>query len=304
MEPLVGRVYVLSNRAMPGLVKIGFTMGTVESRAAELSSTGVPEPFEIEYQAECRDAQRVEQQVHQAFKAKRLSSGREFFYVTREEARLKIREFACVLDDEARFPVTSEQIESELQRIHVARDEARIKLLKSKEIEARNDERRVAQEAENRKVAEHELEASQCQCLPKYEFAFGVYARCLTIPMFGYHRYINPSLVRIDGDRLSWWEAETYASSGQVSGSPAGTRCVKTCTVVTRYLATGRFKEEQWARFYSDTAGTVFLSEKRGQGYYGDLQSYVENKSKYSPAFNQLIAPISQVKAFFMTSAI
>lgn len=42
-----GIVYVLSNPAMPGLVKIGkTTRGSVDARLSELYSTGVPVPFE------------------------------------------------------------------------------------------------------------------------------------------------------------------------------------------------------------------------------------------------------------------
>jgi hypothetical protein len=39
-------VYVLTNEAMPGLVKIGLTTDSVEARLTQLSShTGVPLPF-------------------------------------------------------------------------------------------------------------------------------------------------------------------------------------------------------------------------------------------------------------------
>lgn len=42
-------VYMLRNSAMPGLLKVGFTTGTPEVRAAELSAaTGVPTPFQVE----------------------------------------------------------------------------------------------------------------------------------------------------------------------------------------------------------------------------------------------------------------
>src|SRR5437667_5955882 len=43
-----GFIYILSNPAMPDLVKIGATCGPVEKRAAELATTGVPEVFKIE----------------------------------------------------------------------------------------------------------------------------------------------------------------------------------------------------------------------------------------------------------------
>ena len=42
-----GYVYLLTNEAMPGYVKIGFTERTVEERIEELSKpTGVPMPFD------------------------------------------------------------------------------------------------------------------------------------------------------------------------------------------------------------------------------------------------------------------
>ena len=44
-----GSVYVLTNPAMPNMVKIGKTTRDVELRLADLYSTGVPLPFECEY---------------------------------------------------------------------------------------------------------------------------------------------------------------------------------------------------------------------------------------------------------------
>lgn len=45
-----GLVYVLSNRVMPGLVKIGMTTRSeIDARLRELYTTGVPVPFDIYY---------------------------------------------------------------------------------------------------------------------------------------------------------------------------------------------------------------------------------------------------------------
>ncbi|MBR0794010.1 GIY-YIG nuclease family protein [Bradyrhizobium jicamae] len=44
-------VYLLTNEAMPGLVKIGRTNGELASRIRGLYSTGVPLPFELFYGA-------------------------------------------------------------------------------------------------------------------------------------------------------------------------------------------------------------------------------------------------------------
>lgn len=45
-----GIVYLLTNPAMPGLVKIGMTeRDSMDARLRELYSTGVPVPFECQY---------------------------------------------------------------------------------------------------------------------------------------------------------------------------------------------------------------------------------------------------------------
>lgn len=101
MRPAVGRVYVLSNKAMPGLLKIGYTMNTVEGRVKELSSaTGVPSEFFIEYQVECRDAARVEALVHESFHNSRHNSSREFFSISLADAVDVIRKHAKEIIDE------------------------------------------------------------------------------------------------------------------------------------------------------------------------------------------------------------
>jgi len=81
MQVPVGRVYVLTNPSMPGVVKIGFTMGTVEGRAKELDSTGLPKPFEVAYQVEVRGADALERQAHSKLSANRVRNSREFFEI-------------------------------------------------------------------------------------------------------------------------------------------------------------------------------------------------------------------------------
>src|SRR5881409_3827309 len=79
MEP-TGFVYLLSNPAMPGLVKIGQTTRTVEERVAELSaSTGVPTPFVIEAAFASVHPWADETRVHTHLAAYRYMRQREFF---------------------------------------------------------------------------------------------------------------------------------------------------------------------------------------------------------------------------------
>jgi len=83
-----GFIYVLSHDAMPGLLKVGFTVGPVEKRAAEIgSATGVPGPFKIERKfAVYVNPQEMERKVHRALSYARPHDHREFFRIPVEEA--------------------------------------------------------------------------------------------------------------------------------------------------------------------------------------------------------------------------
>jgi hypothetical protein len=73
-------VYVLTNPAMPGLVKIGkTTQADVSDRMRQLYGTGVPVPFDCAYACNVRDATEVERALHLAFGAGRVNPTREFF---------------------------------------------------------------------------------------------------------------------------------------------------------------------------------------------------------------------------------
>ena len=64
----MGIVYVLTNPAMPDIVKIGKTArGAVDARLSELYATGVPVPFECASARPVVDESRVEKAFHLAF---------------------------------------------------------------------------------------------------------------------------------------------------------------------------------------------------------------------------------------------
>ena len=81
-----GIVYVLTNPAMPGMVKIGKTGREVELRLNDLYTTGVPLPFECEYAARVPDMDKVEKAFHNAFGPYRVNPRREFFSIDPEQA--------------------------------------------------------------------------------------------------------------------------------------------------------------------------------------------------------------------------
>ena len=83
-------VYVLSNPAMPGLVKIGRTNSDdVSTRLAQLYTTGVPFPFELIFACKLPDSVKsmeVEKALHIAFAPHRVNVKREFFTIEPEQA--------------------------------------------------------------------------------------------------------------------------------------------------------------------------------------------------------------------------
>lgn len=84
-----GIVYVLTNPAMPGLVKIGMTSrNNIDERMKELYGTGVPVPFECKYACKVKssDCEIIEKALHTAFAPDRINANREFFKIKPEQA--------------------------------------------------------------------------------------------------------------------------------------------------------------------------------------------------------------------------
>ena len=85
-------VYLLTNPAMPGLVKIGRTsQEDAHRRLDSLYSTGVPVPFELVFACRVEDSARVEQALHTAFAPQRVNPRREFFRIEPEQALAILR---------------------------------------------------------------------------------------------------------------------------------------------------------------------------------------------------------------------
>lgn len=86
-----GFVYVMSNKSMPGIIKIGMSTKMPEERAKELSSdTSTPTPFIVEYYAIFDDMIKAERMAHQRLKSHH--HGKEFFSTTVENAIYSIEE--------------------------------------------------------------------------------------------------------------------------------------------------------------------------------------------------------------------
>ena len=80
-------VYILTNEAMPGIIKIGWTDNAVEQRMKELDKTGTPLPFTCFYAKRVDDPRFVESKLHEAFDEFRIRDNREFFRMSADQAK-------------------------------------------------------------------------------------------------------------------------------------------------------------------------------------------------------------------------
>lgn len=80
-------VYVLVNKSMPDMVKIGMTIREVDQRAKEISgATGVPTPWIPVYSFKCFNSYKLEQELHTHLDAVRVAGNREMFYLHSKDA--------------------------------------------------------------------------------------------------------------------------------------------------------------------------------------------------------------------------
>lgn len=111
-------VYVLTNPAMPGLVKIGkTTQREVEERMKQLFGTGVPVPFDCAFACQVKDAHEVERALHFAFGNARINPNREFFKIEPERViavlkLLKVDDVTQQIEQQIEAEVTSADKES------------------------------------------------------------------------------------------------------------------------------------------------------------------------------------------------
>lgn len=142
-------IYILTNEAMPGLVKIGFTQDLTQRLRDLSSSSGIPLPFECHYAAEVPDHVKVENLLHQLFSDQRVNPRREFFRISPEKAvlALQIGGFKDVtpgedVAEDAQEKAAVEKVRARRERINLAqigimpgtlltfsRDEARMSMV-------------------------------------------------------------------------------------------------------------------------------------------------------------------------------
>jgi hypothetical protein len=105
-----GKIYILTNDAMPDYIKIGFTAADdVETRMKQLDTTGLPLPFRLHACVEVENAQQLEKLAHDVFASSRARSNREFFLLEPETA-VRYLKAVSLNDSSARWVAADQQM--------------------------------------------------------------------------------------------------------------------------------------------------------------------------------------------------
>lgn len=115
MEIENGIVYILTNPAMPNLIKIGYTANEdVKTRMAQIYTSGVPLPFECVYAARVNNHEKVERALHIAFGPDRINPKREFFEIDASQAIAIIR--LLEIEDVTPKVASEQEVVDEIER--------------------------------------------------------------------------------------------------------------------------------------------------------------------------------------------
>jgi len=87
-----GWVYVISNKSMPGIIKIGHTLKDPDIRAQELDHTGVPHHYIVDYEILIENPQKIEQNTHKLLA--KYNEKKEWFRCSIDVAISAIKESA------------------------------------------------------------------------------------------------------------------------------------------------------------------------------------------------------------------
>jgi hypothetical protein len=77
-------VYIMSNIAMPELIKVGYSMKDPALRADELNHTGVPHPYTLECDILVTGPRKIEQLTH--IELRSVAEGKEWFRISAKSA--------------------------------------------------------------------------------------------------------------------------------------------------------------------------------------------------------------------------
>lgn len=132
-----------------GRIKIGKSDRDPTTRKEELETTGVPEPFVVEYYAFVEDHHRLERELHRYFASFRPNRNREFFTCSIPEVINVVRDKSVILHEKVNYK-SPEEIEK-----------IRLEKAKKKELEKLEEDQKNSQRIYEKKLQAWEDEKKQ-----------------------------------------------------------------------------------------------------------------------------------------------
>lgn len=132
-----------------GRIKIGKSDRDPTTRKEELETTGVPEPFIVEYYAFVEDHHRLERELHRYFSSFRPNKNREFFTCSIPEVINVVRDKSVILHEKVNYK-SPEEIEK-----------IRLEKAKKKELEQLEEDKKNSQRIYEKKLQAWEEEKKQ-----------------------------------------------------------------------------------------------------------------------------------------------
>ncbi|MGF6596339.1 hypothetical protein P3T23_001046 [Paraburkholderia sp. GAS448] len=118
-----GLVCVFSNKALPGLSKLGHTFESAEARAHKLSTAGIPHSYNVAFSIHVEDALLVKSRVKRALH--KFRAEKEFFCCSPLIAATALREAVAALEDNARASEPSKCVQEAQLSQGIRTDRAR-----------------------------------------------------------------------------------------------------------------------------------------------------------------------------------
>ncbi len=120
-----------------GRIKIGKSDRDPTTRKEELETTGVPEPFVVEYYAFVEDHHRLERELHRYFSSFRPNKNREFFTCSIPEVINVVRDKSVILHEKVNYKSPEEIEKIRLEKEQIIQKHKEQELRKKKEDDAR-----------------------------------------------------------------------------------------------------------------------------------------------------------------------
>ncbi len=153
---MIGYIYIMSNSIYKdNRIKIGMSNRHPKIRLSELNTTGVPEPFKLEYMVKVENYVDVEKKVHRELKEKRPRNNKEFFICSIPDAIIAIRENSTIVNGEENIFYKSPQ---DILKEEIRRNEERKRQKEKKEKELDEKRRQEQRQLEIRRLKEKEDE--------------------------------------------------------------------------------------------------------------------------------------------------